>query len=212
MYRAYTVLLLFIIAVVYIAMLMNVLMLVTTVKGIVETTQTTIDTLTNTVKTSNGLIVTMLGHHRQIDSDVSECHGTSSISHVQVYPSRWGTPPAVQTKDIVELPHDYGYGSSTLREWITRCMSLDTHMLAISTRLATNVIQRNLVEWKIAPSFSVHTIHNMFVYHYSPDLIKPEKIHMVSNTDVVTSDHDLDRVRLYYDPTTGTVQSPVKLG
>jgi hypothetical protein len=198
-----SVLLLFVV-VVYIAVIMIVLILVTTVKGIVETTRTTIGTLT-----SNKLVATMLGHHRQ---DVSECHGTS-ISHVQVYPSRWGTPPAVQTKDIVELPHDYGYGSSTLREWITRCMSLDTHMLVISTRLTNNMIQRNLVEWKIAPGFSVHTIYNMFVYHYSPDIIKPEKIHMVSDTDVVvTSDYDLDRVRLYYDPTTGTVQSPVKLG
>ena len=175
------------------------------------TTQTTIDTLTGTVKTSNGLIATMLGHHRQIDPDVGEGHGTS-ISHVQVYPSRWGTPPAVQTKDIVELPHDYGYGSSTLREWITRCMSLDTHMLVMSTRLTNNVIQRNLIEWKIAPSFHVHTIHNMFVYHYSPDIIKPEKIRMVSSADAVTSDYDIDRVRLYYDPTTGIVQSPVKLG
>jgi len=210
MYKTYTILLLFV-AVVYLAVIMSVLMLVMTLRGIVKTTQTKIDILTGTLTTSNGLIATMLGYHRQIDQDVNECHGTK-ISHVQVYPSRWGTPPTVQTKDIVELPHDYGYGSSTLREWITRCMSLDTHMLTISTQLTTNMIQRNLVEWKIAPSFSVQTVYSMFVYHYSPDIIKPEKIHMVSNTDVVTSDYDPDRIRIYYDPTTDIVQSPVKLG
>ena len=58
-----SVLLLFVV-VVYIAVIMIVLILVTTVKGIVETTRTTIGTLT-----SNKLVATMLGHHRQ---DVSE--------------------------------------------------------------------------------------------------------------------------------------------
>ena len=34
------------------------------------------------------------------------------------FPYGWGTPPEIQTKDYVELPDDYGYGSSTLRSWI----------------------------------------------------------------------------------------------
>jgi hypothetical protein len=31
----------------------------------------------------------------------------------------WGEPPEIQTRDIVKLPGDYGYGSSTLKTWIT---------------------------------------------------------------------------------------------
>ena len=34
------------------------------------------------------------------------------------FPYHWGAPPEIQTKDHVELPNDYGYGSSTLRHWI----------------------------------------------------------------------------------------------
>ena len=34
------------------------------------------------------------------------------------FPEMWGDPPVDQTKDIVELPYGFGYGSSTLRDWI----------------------------------------------------------------------------------------------
>jgi Domain of unknown function (DUF5060)/Putative collagen-binding domain of a collagenase len=34
------------------------------------------------------------------------------------YPAHWGTPPALQTKDIRPLPGGFGEGSSTLAEWI----------------------------------------------------------------------------------------------
>ena len=34
------------------------------------------------------------------------------------FPYGWGEPPQIQTKDYVELPYGYGYGSSTLKNWI----------------------------------------------------------------------------------------------
>ena len=34
------------------------------------------------------------------------------------FPYGWGEPPAIQTKDYVELPDGYGHGSSTLKHWI----------------------------------------------------------------------------------------------
>ena len=34
------------------------------------------------------------------------------------FPYGWGKPPEIQTKDHVKLPDDYGYGSSTLKNWI----------------------------------------------------------------------------------------------
>ncbi len=34
------------------------------------------------------------------------------------FPKHWGNPPAIQTRDIRELPDGYGQGSSTLAKWI----------------------------------------------------------------------------------------------
>jgi hypothetical protein len=34
------------------------------------------------------------------------------------FPSSWGHPPKLQTKDWRPLPARYGYGSSTLASWI----------------------------------------------------------------------------------------------
>ena len=36
------------------------------------------------------------------------------------FPSRWGPPPRTQTRDHVELPGGYGFGSSTLKGWIEK--------------------------------------------------------------------------------------------
>jgi hypothetical protein len=41
------------------------------------------------------------------------------------FPTHWGTPPAIQTQDYVELPADYGHGSSTLAKWITTNLNRD---------------------------------------------------------------------------------------
>jgi hypothetical protein len=34
------------------------------------------------------------------------------------FPTNWGSPPEIQTKDYRPLPYDYGNGSSTLYHWI----------------------------------------------------------------------------------------------
>ena len=34
------------------------------------------------------------------------------------FPYGWGEPPKIETKDHVKLPDNYGYGSSTLKNWI----------------------------------------------------------------------------------------------
>ena len=42
------------------------------------------------------------------------------------FPPRWGPPPRAQTKDYVELPGGYGFGSSTLKGWIEKHMAEDS--------------------------------------------------------------------------------------
>ena len=49
----------------------------------------------------------------------------------------WGTVPASQTKDLRELPGDYGVGSSTLLFWITVRYPLLSQSLAAATVSAT---------------------------------------------------------------------------
>ena len=36
------------------------------------------------------------------------------------FPSNWGKPPEIQTKDYRPLPYGYGHGSSTLYNWIIK--------------------------------------------------------------------------------------------
>jgi hypothetical protein len=36
----------------------------------------------------------------------------------KAFPTHWGKPPEIQTKDYVPLPYGYGHGSSTLYHWI----------------------------------------------------------------------------------------------
>ncbi|MCC6823246.1 MAG: hypothetical protein V9H26_24440 [Verrucomicrobiota bacterium] len=41
------------------------------------------------------------------------------------FPAHWGKPPEIQTQDYVELPADYGHGSSTLAKWIATNLKRD---------------------------------------------------------------------------------------
>jgi hypothetical protein len=41
------------------------------------------------------------------------------------FPSHWGNPPMIQTRDLRELPGDYGMGSGTLKQWIEEKMAID---------------------------------------------------------------------------------------
>ena len=43
----------------------------------------------------------------------------------KAFPNHWGQPPLMQTRDLVKLPKEYGYGSSTLKHWIMKNMEKD---------------------------------------------------------------------------------------
>lgn len=47
------------------------------------------------------------------------CESTTYYSpNGKPFPSNWGKPPEIQTKDYRPLPCGYGHGSSTLYHWI----------------------------------------------------------------------------------------------
>jgi len=43
----------------------------------------------------------------------------------KAFPDHWGKPPAIQTRDHVELPDGFGHGSSTLAKWIAANLAKD---------------------------------------------------------------------------------------
>lgn len=51
--------------------------------------------------------------------------GTGDKQRKREFPERWGPEPKIQTSDIVVLPGGYGYGSSTLANWIKYNMAKD---------------------------------------------------------------------------------------
>ena len=40
------------------------------------------------------------------------------FGQTKAFPKKWGNPPQIQTCDWVQLPHGFGSGSSTLKNWI----------------------------------------------------------------------------------------------
>ena len=46
-------------------------------------------------------------------------------SNGKPFPTRWGSPPEIQTKDYRPLPYGYGHGRSPLNGWIIKNMKKD---------------------------------------------------------------------------------------
>ena len=44
----------------------------------------------------------------------------------KLYPAHWGSPPRRQTRDYRKLPGGYGFGSSTLANWIRQNLDKDS--------------------------------------------------------------------------------------
>src|SRR5262245_23354085 len=71
------------------------------------------------------------------------------------FPSHWGQPPRIQTRDYRELPGGYGFGSSTLANWIQRNLDQDAKnarnaspLPAVSERGLQSVqITGELMQW-----------------------------------------------------------------
>lgn len=51
--------------------------------------------------------------------------GLTAFAVDLMFPTHWGQPPEIQTRDYRPLPGGYGYGSSTLANWIQRNLDQD---------------------------------------------------------------------------------------
>ena len=76
---------------------------------------------TNLVLASSSSVVEIAPNENELNAAVS---GTDRMIR-PTFPTHWGTPPKIQTRDYVQLPGDYGRGSGTLRNWILKKMEED---------------------------------------------------------------------------------------
>jgi len=51
--------------------------------------------------------------------------------NISRFPGHWGKPPAIQTRDLVKLPGNFGRGSSTLAKWIEKNLKADNERVTI---------------------------------------------------------------------------------
>lgn len=66
----------------------------------------------------------------------------TTFSAERPFPSHWGEPPAIQTRDIRELPAGYGQGSSTMANWIQQNLDKD----ASSKDTALTISARDFID------------------------------------------------------------------
>ena len=66
------------------------------------------------------------------DSAMAPALLAQQSSKRKAFPSQWGNPPAIQTRDYVALPGGFGNGSSTLARWISKNLEQD-QLLAKTT-------------------------------------------------------------------------------
>lgn len=60
------------------------------------------------------------------------------------YPAHWGSPPQIQTRDLVPLPGGFGRGSSTLAAWIQKNLDQDAKSTAANSKLQMPAVSFNL--------------------------------------------------------------------
>ena len=72
----------------------------------------------------------------------------------KAYPTHWGKPPLRQTRDLRQLPGDYGKGSGTLAKWIAKHMEADkknpdrAKQAAAATAAEIQILEKDIASMK----------------------------------------------------------------
>ena len=102
------------------------------------------------------------------------------------FPEHWGPPPIRQTRDFIQLPGEYGRGSSTLKKWIEEKMAEDeTRKLDDTAKWPEKILVGISGEdAKAAVLEGDSTLHE-------------ENVHILPHDAMVTMDYREDRVRIF---------------
>ncbi|KAL3778781.1 hypothetical protein HJC23_002687 [Cyclotella cryptica] len=121
---------------------------------------------------------------------------TTSSKMRPEFPSHWGSPPRIQTRDLVQLPGNYGKGSGTLRNWILQKMAEDEQRS--DTRETTT-------KW---PELSLVGMTGEEAQNAIRAVDDTLEVRIVPEGSMVTMDYRLDRVRIYVDEENRVVRQP----
>ena len=136
------------------------------------------------------------------------------------FPSHWGQPPLRQTRDYVELPNPYGFGSGTLRKWIEEKLAEDNIAndggTVSTTRSAvdetTQDTNNKLQQW---PELNLvgSTGEDAKFAILAATTTKEEEMNVfiLPEDSMVTMDYRTDRVRIFVNEEGKVVRQP-KIG
>ena len=86
------------------------------------------------------------------------------------FPTHWGEPPALQTRDLRPLPGGYGQGSSTLAKWIATNLKNDKkngHKDSFVTLFDQK--SKNLDNWSVKSGFATYQIKDGYILGTTAD-------------------------------------------
>jgi len=114
------------------------------------------------------------------------------------FPPHWGSPPAAQTRDLVQLPGEYGRGSGTLRHWILEKMAEDD---AKAAGAATKWPDQDLV--------GLTGDEAMAAVLAGDSNLLAQNVQIVPHDAMVTMDFREDRVRIFVGDDGKVVRQPM---
>lgn len=130
----------------------------------------------------NNIVVAFASAETEIDIN------SDTINMRPSFPEHWGPPPIRQTRDFIQLPGEYGRGSSTLKKWIEEKMAED------ETRKLDDTTTTKWPE-KILVGMSGEDAKTAVLEGDSTLL--EENVHILPHDAMVTMDYREDRVRIF---------------
>ena len=130
----------------------------------------------------NNIVVAFASAETEIDIN------SDTINMRPSFPEHWGPPPIRQTRDYIQLPGEYGRGSSTLKKWIEEKMAED------ETRKLDDTTTTKWPE-KILVGMSGEDAKTAVLEGDSTLL--EENVHILPHDAMVTMDYREDRVRIF---------------
>ena len=134
------------------------------------------------------------------------------MSDPPAFPSHWGQPPLRQTRDYVELPNPYGFGSGTLRKWIEDKLAEDIASSGTATaRSAADETQTNMLRQWPELDLVGYTGEDAKFAILAATKDEEMNVIIIPEDSMVTMDYRTDRVRVFVNEEGKVVRQP-KIG
>lgn len=134
--------------------------------------------------------------------EAAEINANADTNMRPSFPAHWGNPPAAQTRDLVQLPGEYGRGSGTLRRWILEKMAEDD---------AKKSFAEGEKAWPEKQLVGMTGEEAKVAVLAGSSTLMEANIHILPHDAMVTMDYREDRVRIFVGDDGKVVRQP-KIG